>query len=172
MALAKNHIYAWAFAIQAAAKQPDYDCILVPSEIADMAAKKHGETVKVGKAVSEGDFEKLTMKQLQKLSQVNSISIARTKKDFIKLLKPLEPDVNLGSLKGVQLKALIKKHKIGVLRSKEELITLLKNKLAKEAKKEVGKKLAAKQVKTLKWKFTNIRKQIQGLHASIRKRFR
>ena len=55
-------------AIQAAAKQPDYDCILVPSEIADMATKKHGEAVKVGKAVSEGDFDKLTMKQPQKLA--------------------------------------------------------------------------------------------------------
>ena len=113
-----THIYAWALAIQAASKQSNYDCILVPSEIADMAAKKHGESIKVGKAVSEGDFAKLTMKQLQKLAQTNSISVARTKKDFIKLLKPLEPDVDLESLKGTQLKVIIKKHKIGALRSR------------------------------------------------------
>jgi len=166
-----THIYAWAMAIQAASKQSNYDCILVPSEIADMAAKKHGESIKVGTAVSQGAFDKLTMKQLQKLAQSNSISIARTKKDFIKLLKPLEPDVDLESLKGAQLKVLIKKHKIGALHSKEELIALLKNKLAIKAKQEVGKELAAKQVKVLKRKFANILKQIQGLHASIRKRF-
>jgi len=51
-------------AIQAATKQPDYDCILVPFEIADMAAKKHSEAVKIGTAVSKGEFEKLIMKQL------------------------------------------------------------------------------------------------------------
>ncbi|MDP8238365.1 MAG: hypothetical protein P9X24_04690 [Candidatus Hatepunaea meridiana] len=126
-----KNIPIWALAIQAAAKQPDYDCILVPSEIADMATKKHGESVKVGKAVSLGSFEKLTMKQLQKLAQANSISIARTKKDFIKLLKPLEPDVNLESLKGTQLKDLIEKYNISALRSKEELIKLIKQKLSK-----------------------------------------
>jgi len=155
MRTSTRHIYAWALAIQAAAKQSDYDCILVPSEIADMAAKKHGEAVKIGTAVSKGEFEKLTMKQLQKLAQANSISIARTKKDFIKLLKPLEPDVDLDALKGSQLKALIKKHKIGALRSKEELIALLKQQAAKEAKEELTQQLVQKQIEAVKEKIAS-----------------
>ncbi|NQT35208.1 phage head morphogenesis protein, partial [bacterium] len=155
MAVMKANLYAWALAIQAAAKQPDYDCILVPSEIADMAAKKHGEAVKIGTAVSKGEFEKLTMKQLQKLAQANSISVARTKKDFIKLLKPLEPDVDLESLKGTQLKALIKKHKIGALRSKEELIALLKQQVEKEAKEELTQQLVQQQIEAVKEKIAS-----------------
>jgi len=151
----KANLYAWALAIQAAAKQPDYDCILVPSEIADMAAKKHGEAVKIGTAVSKGEFEKLTMKQLQKLAQANGISIARTKNDFIKLLKPFEPDVDLESLKGTQLKALIKKHKIGALRSKEELIALLKQQVEKEAKEELTQQLVQQQIEAVKEKIAS-----------------
>jgi len=129
MTNSSTHLYAWAIAIQAASKNENFDCILVPSEIADMATKKHGDAVKVGTAVSQGDFEKLTIKQLQKLAQNNSISISRTKNDFIKLLESLEPDVDLESLKGNQLKSLIKKHKIGALCLKDELDTLLKDTL-------------------------------------------
>ena len=128
MSSPSTHLYAWAIAIHAVSKKENFDCILVPSEISDLAVKKHGEAVKVGTVVSQGNFEKLTTKQLQKLAQNNSISIARTKNDFIKLLKPLEPVVDLDSLKGSQLKSLITKHKIGALRSKEELVKLIKQK--------------------------------------------
>jgi hypothetical protein len=124
-------IYAWAIAIQAASKEEDYDCILVPSEIADTAVKKHGEAVKVGTAVLKGDFDKLTIKQLQKLAQNNSISIARTKKDFLKLLNPFEPDLDLESLNSDHLRSLIKNHKITAQHSKDELVKLIKQKLSK-----------------------------------------
>jgi len=156
-------LYAWAIAIQAASKKKNFDCILVPSEIADMATKKQGEAVKVGTAVSQGDFDKLTIKQLQKLAQNNGIAIARTKKDFIHLLKPLEPNVDLESLKGVELKTFIKKHKIGALRSKDELISLLKMKLAKNAIQEKTKELAIKQIKVLKQKMSLHLGQLPGL---------
>jgi len=158
-----THLYSWAIAIQAASKEENFDCILVPSEIADMAVKKHGEAVKVGTAVSQGDFDKLTIKQLQKLAQNNGIAIARTKKDFIKLLKPLEPDVDLESLKGVQLKSIIKKHKIGALRSKDELVALLKKKLAEKAVQEKSVELAVEQVKALKQKISLHLGQLPGM---------
>lgn len=150
-------------AIQAAAKQPNYDCILVPSEIADMAAKKHGEAVKIGTAVSKGEFEKLTMKQLQKLAQANGISIARTKKDFIGLLKPLEPNVDLDALKGPQLKSLIKKYQIGALRSKEELIALLKEQAEKEVKEELAEQLVQQQLEAVKAKIASGLKEMPAL---------
>ena len=158
-----TRLHSWAIAIQAASKSENYDCILVPSEIADMAVKKHGGSVKVGTAVSKGDFDKLTIKQLQKLAQVNSISIARTKKDFIKLLKPFEPDIDLESLKGVQLKSYIKKHKIGALRSKDDLIALLKEKLAEKAVQVKIKKLAIEKTKALKQKISKHLSQLPGL---------
>ncbi len=123
-----TQLYAWATAIQAASKKENFDCILVPSEIADMATKKRGDAVKVGTAVSQSDFDKLTFKQLQKLAQNNGIATARTKIEFINLLKSLESSVDLKSLKGVQLKSLIRKHKLRVLRSKEELVKLIKQK--------------------------------------------
>lgn len=163
MANIPTSLYAWTLAIQAASGESDYDCILVPQEISDLAAKKHGEAVKVGIVVSQGEFEKLTVKQLQKLAQANSISIARTKKDFIKLLKPLEPDVDLESLKGAQLKALIKKHRVGALRSKQELIALLKTKLAGEAKQGAAKELAQQQVQVLKKKISGGLAELPGL---------
>jgi len=121
---------AWAIAIQTASKKEKFDCILVPSEIAEMAAKKNVKAAKVGKAVSRDNVEKLTVKQLRKLAQANSISITRTKKDFIKLLKLLEPDVGLDSLNGVHLRSMIKKYMIGTKRSKEELIYILREKLS------------------------------------------
>jgi len=125
-----TNLFAWAIAIQAASKKEDFDCILVPSEIADMAAKKHGKAVKDGTVVSQGDFEKLTIKQLQKLAQNNGIAIGRTKNEIIKLLKSMESSIDLKSLKGAQLRFLIKKHKIGELLSKDELIEIVKQKLS------------------------------------------
>ena len=102
----------WAEALLAAVQESDYECILVPSEIAGMAAKKQADSLKVGEAVKSGQFEKLTILQVQKIAQANSISIARTKSDFVKLLKPQEPFVDFEHIKPSQLKALIQKHKI------------------------------------------------------------
>jgi len=129
MTNSSKHLYVWAIAIQVASKKENFDCILVPSEIVELAIKKQGKVVKVRTAFLLGDFDKLSIKQLQKLALNNGITIARKKNYFIRLLNTLEMDVNLGSLKGSQLKSLITKHKIGALRSKEELVKLLKRKL-------------------------------------------
>lgn len=156
-------LYPWAAAVLAASQQPDFECILVPSEIADMAAKKHGEAIKVGQAAAAGEFEKLTVKQLQKLAQANGISIARTKKEFVGLLKPLEPGLDLESLKGPQLDALTKKHKIGALRSRDELIALLKNAFTQKAQQETAVQLAVEQATALKGKIAEGLQGLQGL---------
>ena len=156
-------LYAWAAASSAAAEQPDFDCVLEPSEIAAMASQKHGEAVKVGQAAVQGEFEKLTVKQLQKLAQSNSISIARTKKEFIGLLKPLEPGVDIDSLKGPQLSDLIKKHKIGALRSKDELVSLLKTLFENKAKQESVVQFSIEQAAALKSKIADGLASLQGL---------
>jgi len=156
-------LYPWTLAAVAAAAQPDFDCVLEPEEIAAMASQKHGEAVKVGQAAAQGEFEKLTVKQLQKLAQSNGISIARTKSEFIKFLKPLEPEANLESLKGPQLDVLIKKHKIGALRSKDELVSLLKTLFEKQATQDTAVQLAVEQAAALKSKITDGLQGLQGL---------
>jgi hypothetical protein len=70
------------------------------------------------------------VKQLQTLSKQNGVSIARTKSDFIKLLDQVEPGIDHSDLTGAALKAKLKDHKIGLLRTKEELVDLLAEKQA------------------------------------------
>jgi uncharacterized protein YunC (DUF1805 family) len=53
---------------------------------------------------------------------------ARTKADFIKLLDQAEPGFDHTNLTGAALKAKLKEHKIGLLRTKEELVKLLAEK--------------------------------------------
>ena len=138
----------WSERLSAAAQQSDYECILVPSEISGMVAKKKADSIKVGQAVKSGDFGKLTIQQVQKIAQANKIGIARTKSDFIKLLKPHEPFVVFDNIKGAGLKPLLKKHKIGALRSKDELIDLIKQKAGKAPK--LGPELTVKKIAALK----------------------
>jgi len=56
--------------------------------------------------------------------------IARTKADFIHLLDAAEPGVDHSSLAGAALDAKLKEHKIGLLRTKDDLIQLLAQKQA------------------------------------------
>lgn len=76
------------------------------------------------------------MRQILEQVKKFNIPVARNKSDFIRLLAPLEPKVDWDNIKGVELKRLLRKHKIGSKRSKEELVQALKirwafNKLGK-----------------------------------------
>ncbi len=75
------------------------------------------------------------VKQLQALSKQNGVSIARTKADFIKLLDELEPGVDHSGLKGKLLIEAKKKHHIGPLKNKQQLIHA-RLQLAEQAKQE------------------------------------
>ena len=171
----------WAERLSAEAQQSNYECILVPSEIADMAAKKQADSIKVGQAVKSGNFSQLTIQQVQKIAQANKVGIARTKSDFVKLLKPHEPLVNFSDIKGAKLKKLIKKHKISALRSKSELIDLIKQKAGKAP--ELGKELTVKKIAALKsdvtkgynqvWEsgfddFAHTQKQLKSIKSSLK----
>ncbi len=65
---------------------------------------------------------------MQDVAKKWGVSIYRDKEDSIPLLAPLEPTVNWDNIKGAELRKLMKKHKIGSMKSKEELVQLLKNK--------------------------------------------
>jgi len=128
---------------QAAPSQTD--CILPPHAIEQMAKDKHSEAVKVGQYISKGLWNKLTLKQLQEQAKGKGISIARTKSDFLKLLKQ-QTGNDYSHLAGKELKAVIKQHKVAALRSKDELIDLLKT----QVKQEQAPDFAAMPVSKLK----------------------
>ena len=106
-------------------------CILPPQAIDEMAKEKQSQAIKIGQYIAKGEWGKLTIKQLQDQAKANSISIARTKADFLSILKQ-KTGTDFSHLGGKELKAIIKEHKIAALRSKDELIDLLKAKAKHE----------------------------------------
>ena len=115
---------AGALAARAEAVKPT--CILSPDDVEAQAAEVKADVAAVNEALKTGQFETLTVKQLQTAAKKQGISIARTKADFIKLLDGIEPGVDHSGLSGKELQAKVAQFKIGALRSKQELIDLLK----------------------------------------------
>ena len=105
-------------------------CILSPDDVAAETAKVTADEQSVKYAAKSGNFDNLTAKQAQMAAKQNGVSVARTKADFIKLLDQAEPGVSHSHLSGQALKQKLSQHKIGALRTKQELIDLLKAKHA------------------------------------------
>lgn len=77
---------------------------------------------------SEGestDITKMTVKQLQALAKQRKIGIARTKSDFLRIIKEKNPDEDLDQLKGKTLFDRVTELHISRLRTKADLISLL-----------------------------------------------
>ncbi|QBG46055.1 phage head morphogenesis protein [Verrucomicrobia bacterium S94] len=108
-------------------------CILPPHVVEGMADAQAAEEKQLKQVFENGSVDGLkglTAKQLQTLAKGNGVSVARTKADFIKLLDKADPGVDHSGLAGAALKAKLKEHKIGLLRTKDELIELLSQKQA------------------------------------------
>jgi|GEM_PF-798015 len=71
------------------------------------------------------EIKKLTINQLQALAKEKGVSIARTKEDFIRIIKQKNPSENLNLLKGKVLFDRVTELKISRLRSKADLQRLL-----------------------------------------------
>ena len=71
------------------------------------------------------DITKMTVKQLWALAKERGISIARTKEDFLRIIKEKNPDENLDRLKGKVLFDRVGEFHISRLRSKEDMVRLL-----------------------------------------------
>lgn len=71
------------------------------------------------------DLTKLTVKQLQALAKRRGISVARTKSDFLRIIRAKFPDEDLQRLKGKALFDRVGELHISRLRSKEDLLRLL-----------------------------------------------
>ena len=71
------------------------------------------------------DITKMTVKQLQALAKQRGIGIARTKSDFLRIIKENNPDEDLDQLVGKTLFNRVGELHISRLRTKEDLIKLL-----------------------------------------------
>ena len=67
----------------------------------------------------------MTVAQLRDLAKEKGVSIARTKDDFLRIIKELNPDEDLERLKGKVLFDRVSELHISRLRSKEDLQKLL-----------------------------------------------
>ena len=73
------------------------------------------------------DITKMTVNQLQALAKQRGIGIARTKLDFLRIIKDKNPDEDLDQLVGKTLFNLVSELHISRLRSKNDLVRLLQS---------------------------------------------
>jgi len=73
----------------------------------------------------EQDITKITVKQLQALAKQRGIGIARTKPDFLRIIKEKNPNEDLDQLVGKTLFNRVSELHILRLRSKEDLVRML-----------------------------------------------
>ena len=71
------------------------------------------------------DLTKLSVIQLKELAQQRGVSVARTKEDFLRIIKEKYPEEDLFLLKGKALADRVRDLHISRLRSKQELIERL-----------------------------------------------
>jgi len=71
------------------------------------------------------DVNKMTVKQLQALAKQRGIGIARTKPDFLRIIKEKNPDEDLDQLVGKTLFNRVSELHISRLRTKDDLVKLL-----------------------------------------------
>ena len=73
----------------------------------------------------EHDIAKMTVKQLQALAKQRGIGIARTKNDFLRIIKEKNPEEDLERLKGKILFDRVSELHVSRLRTKEDLVRML-----------------------------------------------
>ena len=74
---------------------------------------------------NEPDVTKMTVKQLQALAKQRGIGIARTKSDFLRIIKEKNPDEDLDQLTGKTLFNRVSELHVSRLRTKEDLVQML-----------------------------------------------
>ena len=105
------------------------------------AALKHAQQLaeQLKKVPEPGGLDQLTVVELKEMAKAKGISLNLTKQDVIALLDELEPGVD-HSLKGKLLIEAKKKHHIGPLKNKQQLIQAIEKaageELAEQAKQE------------------------------------
>ena len=94
------------------------------SQEADPAAQSETESTSETPD-DEQDITKMTVKQLQALAKQRGIGIARTKSDFLRIIKEKNPEEDLDQLTGKTLFNRVSELHISRLRTKEDLVRML-----------------------------------------------
>ena len=97
--------------------------LLAEKQAALKQAQQLAEQLK--KVPAPGGLDELTVAELKEMAKGKGISLNMTKQDVIALLDELEPGVNHSGLKGKLLMEAKKKHHIGPLKNKQQLIQAL-----------------------------------------------
>ncbi len=106
------------------------------------AALKHAQQLaeQLKKVPAPGGLDELTVAELKDMAKGKGISLNMTKQDVIALLDELESGIDHSGLKGKLLIAAKKKHHIGPLKNKQQLIQAIEKaageELTEQAKKE------------------------------------
>jgi len=74
---------------------------------------------------NEQDVTKMTVKQMQAMAKQRGIGIARTKSDFLRIIKEKNPDEDLDQLTGKTLFNRVSELHISRLRTKDDLVRML-----------------------------------------------
>ncbi|MDP8229015.1 MAG: KOW motif-containing protein [Candidatus Electryoneaceae bacterium] len=104
------------------------------STVVEAEASREADPTAVSEAESttetpddELDVTKMTVKQLQALAKQRGIGIARTKSDFLRIIKEKNPEEDLDQLNGKTLFNRISELHISRLRTKVDLIQIFQN---------------------------------------------
>ena len=148
-------------ALKAKLKQHKIGLLRSKDELVKLLAEKQASlkqaqqlAEQLKKVPAPGGLQDLTVAELKEMAKAKGISLNMTKQDVIELLDELEPGVDHSGLKGKALIAAKKKHHIGPLKNKQQLIKALQKaageELAEKAKQEAveaAKKEALKKAK-------------------------
>lgn len=120
---------------ETAAEATDSDQALEPAEqedsetqteqTEDSAATSNTEEQDPNAEAGAQDITKMTVKQLQALAKQRGIGIARTKSDFLRIIKEKNPDEDLDQLTGKTLFNRVSELHISRLRTKDDLVRML-----------------------------------------------
>ena len=104
------------------------------------AALKHAQQLaeQLKKVPAPGGLDQLTVVELKEMAKAKGVSLNLTKQDVIALLDELEPGVDHSGLKGKLLIEAKKKHHIGPLKNKQQLIQAIEKAAGEELAEQAG----------------------------------
>ena len=141
-----NHADLAGAALKAKLKEHKIGLLRTKQELVDLlaekqAALKHAQQLaeQLKKVPAPGGLEKLTVVELKQMAKSKGISLNLTKQDVIALLDELEQGVDHSGLKGKLLIEAKKKHHIGPLKNKKQLIQAIEKAVGEELAEQASK---------------------------------
>ena len=96
-----------------------------PADESDPSSQPVEQQSETHEEADSPDVTKMTVKQLQALAKQRGIGIARTKPDFLRIIKEKSPDEDLDQLVGKVLFDRVSELHVSRLRTKDDLVRML-----------------------------------------------